>query len=50
MGVPVYQTAYQASQRGGFLQLVAAGDRVRIGGNAVTVFKGEMIDRGGILC
>ncbi len=35
--------AYQASKRGGFLQLVAAGDRVRIGGKAVTVLKGELI-------
>lgn len=36
--------AYQASKRGGFLQLVAAGDRVRIGGKAVTVLKGELIE------
>lgn len=36
-------TAYQASKRGGFLLLTAAGDRVRIGGKAVTVIKGELI-------
>jgi PhzF family phenazine biosynthesis protein len=36
--------AYQASKRGGFLQLVAAGDRVHIGGKAVTVLKGILID------
>jgi len=36
--------AYQASKRGGFLQLVAVGDRVRIGGKAVTVLKGELIE------
>lgn len=36
--------AYQASKRGGFLQLAAAGDRVRIGGKAVTVLKGELLD------
>jgi PhzF family phenazine biosynthesis protein len=36
--------AYQASKRGGFLQLAAAGDRVRIGGKAVTVLKGELIE------
>lgn len=35
--------AYQASKRGGFLQLTAAGDRVRIGGKAVTVLKGELM-------
>lgn len=36
--------AYQASKRGGFLQLTAAGDRVRIGGKAVTVLKGELME------
>jgi len=35
--------AYQASPRGGFLQLLAAGDRVRISGKAVTVLKGELL-------
>jgi PhzF family phenazine biosynthesis protein len=36
--------AYQASKRGGFLQLLAAGDRVRIRGKAVTVLKGELLE------
>lgn len=35
--------AYQASARGGVLHLAAAGDRVRIGGQAVTVFQGELV-------
>lgn len=34
--------AYQASERGGFLRLAADGDRVRIGGKAVTVLKGQL--------
>jgi PhzF family phenazine biosynthesis protein len=36
--------AYQASQRGGVLQLIAAETRVRIGGKAVTVLKGELVE------
>ena len=36
--------AYQASPRGGVLHLTAAGDRVRIGGQAVTIFRGELAD------
>lgn len=36
-------TAYQASRRGGVLRLRAVGDRVRIGGKAVTVIRGELI-------
>lgn len=36
--------AYQASARGGFLKLILAGDRVRIGGKAVTVLKGELVE------
>lgn len=36
--------AYQASQRGGFLQLAAKGNRVCIGGKAVTVMEGELFD------
>lgn len=36
--------AFQASQRGGSLQLFAVGDRVRIGGKAVTIIKGELIE------
>ncbi|SFL93185.1 PhzF family phenazine biosynthesis protein [Pelosinus propionicus] len=35
--------AYQASSRGGFLQLATVGDRVRIGGKAVIVLKGEFL-------
>ena len=36
--------AYQASTRGGFLKLTAVADRVRIGGKAVTVLKGELVE------
>lgn len=36
-------TAFQASARGGILGLVLAGDRVRIAGGAVTVFRGELL-------
>lgn len=35
-------TAYQASKRGGWLKVEVHGDRVRIGGKAVTVFEAEM--------
>lgn len=35
--------AYQASQRGGSLRLKIIGDRVRIGGKAVTVIQGEFL-------
>jgi predicted PhzF superfamily epimerase YddE/YHI9 len=34
--------AYQASPRGGVLRVTIAGDRVRLGGRAVTVFRGEL--------
>ncbi len=34
--------AYQASSRGGELQLRLVGDRVKIGGQAVTVLRGEL--------
>ncbi len=34
--------AYQASARGGELMLRLVGDRVRIGGQAVTVLRGEL--------
>ena len=34
--------AYQASERGGELHVSIAGDRVILGGQAVTVFKGEI--------
>ena len=36
-------TAYQASARGGVLQLRLAGDRVFLGGTAVTVFRGLLV-------
>jgi PhzF family phenazine biosynthesis protein len=35
--------AYQASARGGVLHLRVAGDRVFLGGNAVTVWRGELL-------
>ena len=35
--------AYQASARGGVLRVRVAGDRVRIGGQAVTVFVGQLV-------
>lgn len=35
-------TAYQASERGGVLHLKLAGDRVRITGEAVIIFEGEL--------
>jgi PhzF family phenazine biosynthesis protein len=35
-------TAYQASKRGGILKVVAHGDRVFVGGKAVTVFCAEL--------
>jgi PhzF family phenazine biosynthesis protein len=35
--------AYQASARGGVLRVRVAGDRVRIGGQAVTVLVGELV-------
>jgi PhzF family phenazine biosynthesis protein len=36
-------TAYQASPRGGVVRLRLAGDRVLLGGKAVTVVRGELI-------
>jgi predicted PhzF superfamily epimerase YddE/YHI9 len=36
-------TAYQASQRGGFVYVQLAGDRVKLRGRAVTVFRGELV-------
>lgn len=36
-------TAYQASARGGVVQVRLAGDRVYLGGQAVTVFRGELL-------
>lgn len=38
-------SAYQASKRGGMLTVEVCGDRVLIGGRAVTVFAAEMADR-----
>jgi predicted PhzF superfamily epimerase YddE/YHI9 len=35
--------ARQLSARGGVLKLELAGDRVRIGGQAVTVLRGELL-------
>jgi len=34
---------YQASARGGYVRVRLAGDRVRLGGSAVTVFRGELL-------
>jgi len=34
--------AYQASPRGGVLRVTVAGDRVKLAGRAVTVFRGEL--------
>ncbi|HVE73268.1 MAG TPA: PhzF family phenazine biosynthesis protein [Thermoanaerobaculia bacterium] len=36
-------TAYQASKRGGVVRVRLAGDRVKLGGQAVTVFRGELL-------
>ena len=36
--------AYQASERGGTLQVRVDGDRVHIGGQAVTVLRGELLE------
>jgi len=35
--------AYQASARGGAIRVTVEGDRVRLGGNAVTVLQGELV-------
>jgi PhzF family phenazine biosynthesis protein len=35
--------AYQASARGGVVQVEVAGDRVRLGGQAITVTRGELL-------
>jgi len=37
---------YQASARGGVVHVEVAGDRVRLGGHAVTVMRGELVDFG----
>lgn len=36
-------TGYQASRRGGCVRVRMAGDRVRLGGRAVTVLRGELV-------
>ncbi len=36
--------AYQASERGGVLHVRVAGDRVYLGGQAVTVLRGELVE------
>jgi PhzF family phenazine biosynthesis protein len=36
--------AYQASARGGVVRVRLAGDRVHLGGRAVTVLRGELVD------
>ncbi len=36
-------TAYQASARGGVVEVEVAGDRVLLGGRAVTVLRGELV-------
>ena len=35
-------TGFQASPRGGYVRVRVAGDRVKLGGKAVTVFRGEL--------
>jgi PhzF family phenazine biosynthesis protein len=35
--------AYQASERGGVLRVRVAGDRVHLGGKAVTILRGELV-------
>lgn len=37
---------YQASARGGVVRVKCVGDRVKLGGNAVTVLVGELVDGG----
>lgn len=37
-------TAYQASQRGGMLKVAVNGTRITLGGQAVTIFKGNLYD------
>jgi predicted PhzF superfamily epimerase YddE/YHI9 len=35
-------TAYQASSRGGVVRVIVEGERVRLGGQAVTVMRAEL--------
>src|SRR5204863_257466 len=37
-------TAYQASARGGVVRVQVRGARIALGGQAVTVFRGELVD------
>ncbi len=37
-------TAYQASARGGIVRVTVQGDRILLGGQAVTVLRGELLD------
>jgi predicted PhzF superfamily epimerase YddE/YHI9 len=37
-------TAYQASERGGTVRIRIAGDQVFLGGRALTVLRGELVD------
>jgi PhzF family phenazine biosynthesis protein len=37
-------TGYQASERGGVVRVRVAGDRVYLGGRALTVLRGELVD------
>jgi len=36
-------TAFQASARGGVVKVRVAGDRILLGGQAVTVLRGELV-------
>ena len=45
MGKPEF-TAYQASARGGVVRVRVEGDRVLLGGQAVTVLRAEMAGGG----
>ena len=36
-------TAFQASRRGGVVRVRLAGDRVKLGGRAVTILRGELV-------
>ena len=40
--------AYQASARGGTIRVALQGERVRLRGRAVTVFKGKLVESAGL--
>lgn len=42
-GIELDFPAYQASVRDGVVKVQVAGDRVRLGGQAVTVLRGELV-------